>query len=85
MHIINGERYLGFTPTMNYNAKSAYGIKGLVKVPELQDGDPNDFLTKLFEQARANMKAESDSLKPQKEAYEVAINKGQYYKRHTEA
>lgn len=77
MHIINGERYLGFTPTMNYNAKSAYGIKGLVKVPELQDGDPNDFLTKLFEQARANMKAESDSLKPQKEAYEVAINKGQ--------
>ena len=77
MHIINGERYLGFTPTMNYNAKSAYGIKGLVKVPELQDGEPNEFLTKLFEQVRANMKAESDSLKPQKEAYEVAINKGQ--------
>ena len=35
LHIVNGERYLGFTPTANYNAKAAYGIKGLVKVPEL--------------------------------------------------
>ena len=26
LQIVNGERYLGFTPTMNYNAKSAYGI-----------------------------------------------------------
>lgn len=75
-HIINGERYLGFTPTMNYNAKSAYGIKGLVKVPELQEGDPNDFLTKLFAQVKANLAAESEILKPQQEAYEMAIKKG---------
>lgn len=76
MHIINGERYLGFTPTMNYNAKSAYGIKGLVKVPELKDGDKNDFLTRLFEQVKANISAESASLKPQREAYEKAIDAG---------
>lgn len=43
LHIVNGERYLGFTPTMNYNAKAAYGIKGLVKVPELKDGEPMIF------------------------------------------
>ena len=77
MHIINGERYLGFTPTMNYNAKSAYGIKGLVKAPELKDGEPNDFLAKLFEQVKANIAAESASLKPQQEAYDAAMKRGQ--------
>lgn len=76
-HIINGERYLGFTPTMNYNAKSAYGIKGLVKVPELKEGDPNDFLEKLFVQVKANLATESASLKPQQEAYEKAMAAGQ--------
>jgi len=76
LHIVNGERYLGFTPTMNYNAKSAYGIKGLVKVPELKEGDPNDFLTKLFAQVKANLDAESNSLKPQQEAYEKAMSDG---------
>lgn len=76
LHIVNGERYLGFTPTMNYNAKSAYGIKGLVKVPELKDGEPNDFLTKLFAKVKENIAAESASLAPQKEAYEEAIAAG---------
>jgi len=76
MHIINGERYLGFTPTMNYNAKSAYGIKGLVKVPELKDGDKNDFLTRLFEQVKQNIANESAALKPQQEAYKKAIKAG---------
>ena len=75
-HIINGERYLGFTPTANYNGKAAYGIRGLVKVPELKDGDPNDFLTKLFAQVKANLAAEGESLKPQQEAYEVAMLAG---------
>lgn len=75
-HIINGERYLGFTPTMNYNAKSAYGIKGLVRVPELKDGDKNDFLTKLFAQVKANLAAENAALKPQQEAYEEAMRLG---------
>lgn len=77
LHMVNGERYLGFTPTMNYNAKSAYGIKGLVKVPDLKDGDPNDFLTRLFAQVKANLSAESASLKPQQEAYERAMADGQ--------
>lgn len=76
LHIVNGERYLGFTPAMNYNAKSAYGIKGLVKVPELKDGEPNDFLTKLFAKVKENIAAESASLAPQKEAYEEAIAAG---------
>ena len=73
LFIQNGRRYLGFTPTEQYSAKSAYGIKGLVEVPELKDGDPNDFLTKLFAKVRENLAAESKSLAPQQEAYEAAM------------
>lgn len=76
MHIINGERYLGFTPTANYNAKSAYGIKGLVKVPELKDGEPNLFLTNLFEKVRNNIAAETENLVEKKKAYQIAMDKG---------
>ena len=76
LHIVNGERYLGFTPTMNYNAKSAYGIKGLVKVPELKDGEPNDFLTKLFAKVKGNIAAEKEALKPQQAAYKAAMTAG---------
>lgn len=54
---------------MNYNAKSAYGIKGLVKVPELKDGEPNDFLTRLFAQVKTNIAAEKEALRPQQEQY----------------
>lgn len=76
LHIVNGERYLGFTPTMNYNAKAAYGIKGLVKVPELTDGDPNDFLTRLFAQVKENITAEKAALQPQREQYEETMAAG---------
>lgn len=76
MFIQGGERYLGFTPTAEYSAKAAYGIKGLVKIPELKDGDPNDFLLKLFAQVKTNLAAESEALKPQQEAYEKAIEAG---------
>lgn len=69
LFIQNGKRVLGFTPTEEYSAKSAYGIKGLVNVPELKDGEPNDFLTKLFERVRENLKKEASVLAPQQEAY----------------
>ena len=45
-------------------------FKGLVNVPELQDGDPNDFLTKLFATVRENLKKESETLAPQQKAYD---------------
>lgn len=76
LHIINGERYLGFTPTMNYNAKSAYGIKGLVKVPELKSGEPNDFLTQLFDRVKLNIAAQDEALKLQNERYTAVMDYG---------
>ena len=73
LFIQNGRRYLGFTPTEQYSAKAAYGIKGLVEVPELKDGEPNDFLTKLFTKVRDNLNAESKALAPEKKKYDAAI------------
>ena len=74
LFIQNGRRYLGFTPTEQYSAKAAYGIKGLVEVPELKDGDPNDFLTRLFDKVRKNLAAESKQISPEKDAYAEAIS-----------
>lgn len=76
LHIMNGKRYLGFTPTANYNAKAAYGIKGLIEVPELTDGEPNDFLTRLFQKVRENLNAETESLGEGMEKYHTAMATG---------
>ena len=73
LFIQNGRRYLGFTPTEQYSAKSAYGIKGIIEVPELKEGDPNDFLTKLFAKVRSNLDTESKALAPEKQKYEAAM------------
>ena len=73
LFIQNGQRYLGFTPTEQYSAKSAYGIKGLVQVPELKEGDPNDFLTKLFAQVRQNLQKEAGELDPQMAQYKEVM------------
>ena len=74
--ILNSKRCMGFTPTENYNAKSAYGIRGIVEVPELKDGEPNTFLTRIFEQIRANLKAESEGAAKDGEKYAEAIKRG---------
>lgn len=76
VQIIGDKRYIGFSPTAQYNAKSAYGIKGLIEVPELKPGEPNDFMTKLFDQMRKNLEKESSDLAPKKEAYEEAMEAG---------
>lgn len=73
LFIDHGKRYIGFTPTEQYSAKSAYGIKGIIEIPELNDGDPNDFLTKLFAKVRSNLAAESEATAPQKVKYIAAI------------
>lgn len=73
LFINNGQRYLGFTPTEQYSAKSSFGISGLIEVPELKEGDKNDFLARLFAKARANLAAESAALSGDKQKYEWAM------------
>ena len=45
----------------------------MIEVPELKEGEPNDFLTKLFARVRANLAAESAALVPEKQKYDYAI------------
>ena len=45
-------------------------------MPELKEGEPNEFLVRLFAQVKANLTAESESLKPQQEAYNAAMAAG---------
>lgn len=73
LFIQTGKRYLGFTPTENYSAKSAYGIKGLVEVPELKEGEPNVFLSTLFDRVRSNLAKEAETLDKEKETYGRAM------------
>jgi len=73
LFVQNGKRYLGFTPTEQYFAKSAYGIKGLVEIPELAEGQPNEFLTNLFSVVRNNLSKESKELNSKKVVYEKAL------------
>ena len=74
LFINNGQRYLGFTPTEQYSAKACFGISGLVQVPELKDGQPNDFLTKLFAKVRQNLEEESKTLSKDHAEYEEVMD-----------
>ena len=75
LFIQNGRRYLGFTPTENYSAKSAYGIKGIIEVPELKEGDNNDFLTKLFAKVRKNLSEEAATAGVEQKQYEEVMKR----------
>lgn len=73
LFIDHGKRYVGFTPTEQYSAKAAYGIKGIVEIPELKDGDPNDFIAKLFAKVRSNLAAETKGLNEERDMYTLAM------------
>ena len=79
LFVNNGQRYLGFTPTEQYSAKSSFGISGIVPVPELKPGDPNDFLTRLFAKIRANLAAETEALGPLQKQYEEVMEAARKY------
>lgn len=76
MQIIGDKRFLCFTPTQEYSAKSSYGIKGMIEVPELSDGEPNTFLEKLFETVKVNIAEENKAFAPLKAQYETAMEQG---------
>lgn len=76
MHIVAGERFMGFTPTEEYFAKACFGISGVRKVPKLEPGQKNDFLTKLFAEAKQNLLKDMEAFAPQKTAYEQVMEAG---------
>ena len=70
VQMIGNQRVICFTPDQEYFAKGCHGIVGQIPVPELGPTTPNDFITKIFEQAKANIAAESEAYAPIKEQYD---------------
>lgn len=73
VQMINGRRYIGFTPEQEYFAKGCHGISGRLEIPELSAEVPNDFMTRLFNKAKANIAAEAEVFAPQREQYELIM------------
>lgn len=74
VQVINGKRYICFTPEQEYFAKGTHGIHGRREIPLLEETTPNDFMSRLFDEARANIKAEADVFAPMKEQYEAVMS-----------
>jgi hypothetical protein len=69
------KKTIGFDNCERYFAKSSFGIKGNHTIPELDGTQPNDFLTKLFEQANKNIQEESKVFEKERKQYQEVINK----------
>lgn len=69
------KKTIGFDNCERYFAKSNFGIKGNYTIPELDGIQPNDFLTKLFEQANKNIQEESKVFEKERKQYQEVINK----------
>ena len=69
------KKTIGFNNCERYFAKSSFGIKGLHEIPELNGNIPNDFLTKLFEQANKNIQEESKVFETERKEYQEVMDK----------
>ena len=69
------KKTIGFSNCERYFAKSSFGIKGLYNIPELNENTPNEFLTRLFEQANKNIQDESKIFEQEKKEYQEVMNK----------
>ena len=73
MEMSGNKRTLGLSNCERYYAKGTHGINGLLTIPELSSGTPNDFLTKLFQLVNDNIAAEAMDVEADKEAYYQAL------------
>lgn len=73
MQMIGNQRTIAFTPDQEYFAKGCFGIEGIRKLKTLKETDANDFISKLFEEARVNIAKESEVFAPIREKYEAII------------
>ena len=76
IQMIGENRVICFSPEQEYFAKGCHGITGKYTIPALDPNVPNDFLTRIFDKAKANIAAENAEYIPLKEKYDAAIAKG---------
>lgn len=75
VQMIGEQRVVCFSPEQEFFAKGCHGIAGKFTIPNLGEHDANDFLTKLFERAKANIDAENKAFEPIREQYATAMAK----------
>ena len=74
MQMIGNRRVVSFTPETEFFAKGCYGIEGQREIPTLtRPTDQNDFLTRLFDEARANIEADNDAYAPMRKQYDETM------------
>lgn len=74
MQMIGNRRVVSFTPESEFFAKGCYGIEGQREIPTLtRPTDQNDFLTRLFDEARANIEADNDAYAPMRKQYDETM------------
>lgn len=66
-------RTIGFSNCERYYAKGTRGINGVWKIPTLQEGQPNDFLTRLFDKFFEQSNAEIDKADEDRKKYEKCV------------
>lgn len=76
VEMYGNNRTIGFSNCERYFAKGTRGVNGIIRIPELKENDPNDFLTKLFAQYNAKSAAEVAAANEQQKAYEAAMAAG---------
>lgn len=79
MQIIDNDRCLCFKPTQEYSAKKCYGVADIYKVPELKEGQENNFLQKLFAEVKNNISKEAETAKIKQQEYEQTIVQGKEF------
>lgn len=70
VQMIGDQRTIAFSPTQEYFAKGCFGIEGIRVVPNAGPTDDNNFITRLFDEARANIAHEKEFFAPKIENYE---------------
>lgn len=73
LQMIGEQRVICFTPEQEFFAKGCHGITGRIPVPVLAPGQKNDFITGLFDAAKANIAAEAEGFAAVKNKYMDAI------------
>lgn len=76
VEMYGNNRTIGFSNCERYFAKGTRGVNGIIRIPELKENDPNDFLTKLFAKYNAKSAAEVAAANEQQKAYEAAMEAG---------
>ena len=70
VQMLDGKRVITFTPEQEFFAKGSHGVSGRREIPELDDDTVNDFVSKLFDEARQNIIEEENMFAPQRKQYE---------------